>query len=415
MRRTVPGLIVLALCSPLAGLALAQEGNPLDRERPRPRVPDGWNGAFIDESEQMLLLMLARGDRVQGLLVDQAANGAQYEVDASVRGEALEGVVRVAGREHPFGARREGEGVVIVSGRTTTRWRRAPGFAQVEALVENLLEARRHGNEAAAIGALKVLNTAQTLFREGDKDQDGVLDYGTLEDLAGVGLIDEALASGVKQGYRFAVRVSPQAPEFLWMATATPVEPGRTGDRYFVTNHAGVIYYSTRAPFELADTCEIPPTATPVGKAEPTEVESTVQGGPAFAHVKVGQRYRFRLTNPGVPPMEMLYTVRAVHPDGVDFEITTLIDMGNGLEPVGEPTPREWRYDPGLAGEAPEAPGPEPERQRITVSGVTFECKVVTVGESVTYLTVEGEAPTFPGVVKVVTEGAVTLELIAVD
>ncbi|MBL4848054.1 MAG: hypothetical protein JKY65_21265, partial [Planctomycetes bacterium] len=33
------------------------------------------------------------------------------------------------------------------------------------------------GNEVAAIGSLKTLSMAQTLFREGDKDGNGALDY----------------------------------------------------------------------------------------------------------------------------------------------------------------------------------------------------------------------------------------------
>ncbi|MCW8139126.1 MAG: hypothetical protein KIT58_09510 [Planctomycetota bacterium] len=45
-----------------------------------------------------------------------------------------------------------------------------------------------------------------------------------------------------------------------------------SGSRYFVTNHAGVIYYSTRRPFEVdPSTCAIPPHGVVLGKAEPAE------------------------------------------------------------------------------------------------------------------------------------------------
>lgn len=132
--------------------------------------------------------------------------------------------------------------------------------------IPNLVDARKHGNEAAAIGALKTIGTAQVLFREGDKDDDRVLDYGSLQDLNDAFLIDSVLGSGVKQGYAFQVVPSPQTPEFLWMATADPVLPGKTGDRYFMINHEGIIYYSNTAPFTITPDCATPADATPLGR-----------------------------------------------------------------------------------------------------------------------------------------------------
>lgn len=123
------------------------------------------------------------------------------------------------------------------------------------------------GNEARAIGCLKTLVTAQTLFREGDKEQDGELDYGTLAELSQTTLVDAVLGSGKKSGYVFDCRPSVATPEFLWFATASPEQPGTTGSRYFATNHAGVIYDSTERPFEIDPTsCAMPEGATPVGR-----------------------------------------------------------------------------------------------------------------------------------------------------
>lgn len=139
--------------------------------------------------------------------------------------------------------------------------------------IPNLIEARKHGNEAAAIGALKTLSTAQTLFREGDKDQDGELQYGTLTELANANLIDTVLGSGSKQGYVFGCGPATDtgaADEhtFLWFATANPAAVGTTGDRYFATNHAGVIYYTGTGPIAVnADNTNLPQSnALPVGK-----------------------------------------------------------------------------------------------------------------------------------------------------
>ena len=48
---------------------------------------------------------------------------------------------------------------------------------------------------------------------------------------------------------------------------ASPEEPGETGDRYFCTNHAGVIFYTKAGSFSMNSTdCAIPTNAIPVGR-----------------------------------------------------------------------------------------------------------------------------------------------------
>ncbi len=132
---------------------------------------------------------------------------------------------------------------------------------------ENLEEARRNGNETACIGALKTIGSAQALFREADKDGNNEFDYaGDLAALGKTKLIDAVLASGVKNGYTFKVCRGSTAPEFLWMAVASPVEMGKTGSRHFATNHQGIIFYSKDKAIQL-DTkdCKIV-GGTPVGR-----------------------------------------------------------------------------------------------------------------------------------------------------
>ena len=112
-------------------------------------------------------------------------------------------------------------------------------------------------NESAAVAALKTLATAQSIFREGDKDGNSELDYAA--DLAALGacdLIDSVLASGTKQGYRFSLVRSKKAPEFLWMAVASPVEPGTSGSKHYAINHEGVVYSGDSA-FQTNDDCKI--------------------------------------------------------------------------------------------------------------------------------------------------------------
>jgi hypothetical protein len=112
--------------------------------------------------------------------------------------------------------------------------------------------------ETKAIGTLKTIAMAESIFREGDKDGNGALDYASLAQLGQAQLIDAELASGTKDGYVFEAAASTSTSEFLWFATARPLRPGWSGERYFETNHAAVIFYTTAASFALNTTdCRI--------------------------------------------------------------------------------------------------------------------------------------------------------------
>jgi type II secretory pathway pseudopilin PulG len=114
--------------------------------------------------------------------------------------------------------------------------------------VPNMVSARKAGNEIAAVGALRTIATAQAVFREGDKDQNGKLDYaGSLKALGDAQLVDGVLASGTKQGYLFKVRTGKD-PLFDWSANADPAVPKTTGDRWFFIDQSGVIRSSTTGP-----------------------------------------------------------------------------------------------------------------------------------------------------------------------
>jgi hypothetical protein len=129
-----------------------------------------------------------------------------------------------------------------------------------------MVEARANGNEAAAIGSLRSIGSSQTLFRKADKEGDALLDYGTLRELGESSLVDPVLAAGIKQGFSFEVAPSASEPLTKWMAVANPMVPGSTGNRYFVTNHEGVIFYTSEGPpLELDPACKIPERCHPVG------------------------------------------------------------------------------------------------------------------------------------------------------
>jgi hypothetical protein len=105
----------------------------------------------------------------------------------------------------------------------------------------------RRATARQAIRALRRLAGAQSLFRESDKEGDGQLDYAeSLEELA-PSLDDPELAAGSRKGYAFRLVRSQQNPEFQWVATASPLEPGKTGRRHFAIEARGKVFEADTA------------------------------------------------------------------------------------------------------------------------------------------------------------------------
>lgn len=111
--------------------------------------------------------------------------------------------------------------------------------------VPNIISSRKNANESAAIGHLKTLANAQTMFREADKENDIVADFGNLQELSNTTIIDPSLGAGIRTGFSFQTDACSDNPGFLWFAVANPVSPPTTGERYFCTNHRGQIFYTT--------------------------------------------------------------------------------------------------------------------------------------------------------------------------
>ena len=112
--------------------------------------------------------------------------------------------------------------------------------------IPNLVEARKAGNEAAAIGTMRTIGSAQALFREGDRDQDGSIDYAqNLAELNSAGLIDSELGlpgvpgnASSKSGYVFVMG----GQLFSFDAQCSP-EPNQ-GGRDFFTDQSGIITFA---------------------------------------------------------------------------------------------------------------------------------------------------------------------------
>lgn len=143
-----------------------------------------------------------------------------------------------------------------------------PGFTLIELMIvvaiisiivamsiPMFLRSRMSANEAAAIGSIRLLSTAQIGYHASalrDDNSDGESDYGELTALGNPGggtpaFIGPALASGMKQGYLFTIAVAPggggATPSY--QAWGMPVSPANTGVRQFYVNNDGVIRFTS--------------------------------------------------------------------------------------------------------------------------------------------------------------------------
>ena len=131
--------------------------------------------------------------------------------------------------------------------------------------IPNLMRSKMTANEAAAVEALRTLNSTAVMYS---------MSYGgfprAISDLgpggganpssASADLIDSVLATGVKSGYKFSLAVvsaDPSGNVLAYSITATPITPGTTGQRSFYTDQSGTIRATSNG---TADS-----TSTPIG------------------------------------------------------------------------------------------------------------------------------------------------------
>jgi prepilin-type N-terminal cleavage/methylation domain-containing protein len=123
--------------------------------------------------------------------------------------------------------------------------------------IPNLMRSRMAANEASAVGSIRTINTAEVTYATTYPN----LGFTGLAQLGGAAgcvagpgsacLIDEVLsvAPFQKSGYLFAALPIAGAggPLVQYVSSATPVNPGTTGQRYFCSDESGVIRFTQAA------------------------------------------------------------------------------------------------------------------------------------------------------------------------
>lgn len=111
--------------------------------------------------------------------------------------------------------------------------------------IPNILSARKASNEASATASLR------TVISVNERYKVHFATYASsFTDLTGGGFLDEELGSGSKAGYSFNYSGSKNA----YSCTANPQSAGSSGERYFFTDHSGVIRFSSTATATSAST-----------------------------------------------------------------------------------------------------------------------------------------------------------------
>ena len=109
-----------------------------------------------------------------------------------------------------------------------------PGAIIAAIAIPNLFASYRAANEGSAIHSLRTISSAEMAY------QSNFAKYGTLEELAASGLIDQNLGAGMKNGYRFTVTLDSSNPE-AFEVSGVPMTYGSSGIRSFYVDESFVI------------------------------------------------------------------------------------------------------------------------------------------------------------------------------
>ena len=145
--------------------------------------------------------------------------------------------------------------------------RKNKGFSLIELLIvvaiiliiaaiaiPNLLRARIAANEASAASTVRTINTAQIEYLTAYPTVGYAASLAALGDIgvcpaspssASACLIDNALSTGTKSGYTFAISNTVGSPVNQYQVKGNPVTPNQSGNRGFCSFEDAVVRYST--------------------------------------------------------------------------------------------------------------------------------------------------------------------------
>lgn len=143
--------------------------------------------------------------------------------------------------------------------------------------------------------------------------------------------------------------------------------------------------------------------------AEAPEKRPVKAAGPDLSSIKVGQRYRYAMQN----DLGQVWTVKKIEKGVITYDVQVFL----GKDRVGDPTTAEWRHVAPEKGAAPPMePGARTRREKVTVGAATYDCLVTEAGGSTSWVSMSGEFPVFPGVIRVrMNDGSVVMELTGVE
>ncbi|MDP2921815.1 MAG: type II secretion system protein [Candidatus Omnitrophota bacterium] len=118
-------------------------------------------------------------------------------------------------------------------------------------VVSNVLRARHNANEMAVVAACKtIVNACQTFYANTFPHAYPTDLSDLIPPVSDPPYIDNVLAAGTKQGYRFTYAFLDTESFTL---NADPVVPGKTGTRRFFANESGVIRANSIGEASAAD------------------------------------------------------------------------------------------------------------------------------------------------------------------